>query len=169
LKGAIKNMKVKKSELMRLWAAIEKQMENNKHLPVKYGYFLAQNKIKIKDEVNALMEIVKPSQEYSRYDQRRAELAKSMADKDGAGNPIIEGGNYRIVENKEKFEKQLDGLRKEFKSEIEKVEKQLEEYNDILKEEIKFDGYKIRMQDLPPTMDVGSLQTFLEVDLVIAE
>jgi hypothetical protein len=158
-------MKIKKDVVVKLWNELEKISQSGAQ-PIKYSYFIAKNKSAIKDEATALTSIVKPSESFAIYDSKRAELARSLADKDADGNPLIVNGSYQLTENEQAFQKQFAALKEEFKETIDEVEKQVEKYNELLEETFNFKGYKIKMADLPQTMESATLELFIELNLI---
>ena len=98
-------MKAKKSDLLNLWYILESLKHQKQN--TKFSYFLAKNKIAIKNEVDALNEASEASEAFKLYDQKRADLAASMADKIGeTDEPMTSNGQYVIKEKKEDFEKE---------------------------------------------------------------
>jgi len=67
-------MKVKKRDLLRLHNAIHAL--EGKVFNVKFSYFIAKNKVAMRDEITALEEARKVSDEYKKYDTERATLAQ---------------------------------------------------------------------------------------------
>jgi len=96
-------MIVKKHELLQLWKLFE--VWGSGKLKIKFSYFIAKNKSKIKDEVEILNKLAMPPEKFQLYDQRRAALAQEFSDKDENGNPVIRNQNYVITERREEFEK----------------------------------------------------------------
>ena len=135
-------MKAKKSDIMKVYAVLE-QMSKGVH-PIKFSYFVAKNKKKLKDEVELLKELALPSEKFQEYDVRRAELAKSLADYDSSGRPIIRDNTYVIIKNKEEFDTKIDAL----------------------KEEMEFDGHAIRMEDLPEKIEPVLIELFMDTGLL---
>jgi predicted SpoU family rRNA methylase len=94
---------------------------------VKFSYFVVKNLHIIKSEVDNLQEI-------------RKNILETNSEKDKKGKPILENvdsktgiGNYKIIDEK-------------------KFEKDMEEFNKLLDEEVRLDFYKIKMSDIPETI-----------------
>ena len=100
---------------------------------VKFSYFIAKNKIFIKDEIEALNEAKKPPVGFVAYDNKRVELARKYADRDQNGNVKIEDNNFVITENFDKFRVELEKLKEKYKDPIAEYEAQIKEFEDLLK------------------------------------
>jgi len=158
-------MEIKKRELLNLWYIFE-SFQNAKP-SVKFSYFIAKNKIKIKDEVDALHEVQKISDEFKLYDKKRADLASVMADREpDTDKPIIDNNQYIIKKNKEKFDEELRDLRVEFFETIKKREEQIDIVNDILNETTEFNGYKTRLEDIPENTEPAIIEMFVITNLI---
>lgn len=135
---------------------------------VKFSYFIAKNKVMIKDDYNILEEAGKPSEEFTEYDAKRAKLAHELADRDEKKQPRIENGNFVIIENVDKFKKELDKLKKEYASVIKDQDKKFKEFNALLDEEIEYKpGPKIALQDIPEQVEPAVLEILIIADLII--
>lgn len=157
-------MKIKKEEMAKLWKELQKLSQETQ--PIRFSYFIAKNKGLLKDEIDILNDLSKVSQEFIKYDNCRAALAKEMSDKDSEGNSIIQNNSYIITEHKEEFDNKLMSLRIEFKDAIEDTNKKIEEFNSILKEDYEFNGYKIKIDLMPEVINPELLELFMKVDLI---
>jgi len=159
-------MKTKKGDLLTLWYILE-GMKHQKQ-SVKFSYFVAKNKIKIKGEVDALNEVQSASEAFKAYDSKRADLAADMADRiPGTEEPMVNDGQYVIKEKKELFDKQLLELKETFKDAIKEREEQLESFREILDETIEFEGHKINMDEIPNTIEPSVMEVFIITDLIM--
>ena len=157
-------MKIKKQEMINLWNILEKLSKTS--YPIKFSYFIAKNKSAIKDEVDILTELAKAGESFKLYDNKRAALARELSEKDPNGNPIIQNNAYVLTENQEAFDKQLEGLRIEYKKAIENNDKKRDEVNKILQEDYEFKGFKIDMNNLPNELTPELMEMFLKTDLI---
>ena len=133
----------------------------------KFSYFVAKNKIAIKNEVDALNEASEASDDFKAYDQKRADMAAAMADRiSGTEEPLTENGQYVIKEKKGDFDKGLEALKVEFTECIDERTKQIESFSEILKEEIDFNGHSIKLDNLPSDIEPGIMEGLLNVDLI---
>ena len=114
---------------------------------IKFSYGIIKNKKNIKNEIEILQNIIKPSQEFIEFDKEREKLCKKYSKKDEKGEIIIKNNNYDIKsECKEIFNKEFDDLKEQNKEFIIKREKQLEEYNKLLEEECNIELHKIKIR-----------------------
>ena len=156
-------MKIKKSELAKLWKILGTFQGKQK---TKFGYFISKNKNKLKDEIDILDKLLTPSKAFQKYDQKRALLAEEMSDKNEDGSPVISAQNYVIIENKIKFDNAIVKLREENMDIIKEFEKQKNEYDEIIAEEMEFDGYRIKIDNLPDEIETHILDLFIETGLI---
>lgn len=157
-------MKAKKSDILTVYSVLE-QLSKGAH-QVKFSYFIAKNKKKLKDEVDLLKELALPSEKYQEYDQKRANLAKDMADRDNNGKPIVSENTYVITENRKKFDDAVDALKNEYEEAIKEFDEKIGQYRDILKEEIDFDGHAIKVEDLPEKIEPALIELFMDTGLL---
>jgi len=158
-------MKVKRKELVELWGLIEqhRKIKNS----VKFSYWLAKNRKRIQPEIESLEEAIESSRRYKEYDMERARIAKFYADKDKNGKPIIQNSSYVVIEKLNEFNSELNILKEKYKDEVEKRDKQIEEYNNLLEEEIEFEGFKIKLEDLPDGIEPVFIEVLMDIDLLI--
>jgi len=157
-------MKAKKSDILKIYAILE-QLTNGAY-PIKFSYFIAKNKRILKDEAEILKEFATPPEKYQEYDARRAELAKSLADLDNAGRPVIQNNTYVISQNKERFNKKLDILKEEYEDAIKEFDEKFGQYKEILQEETEFNGHAIKVNDLPEKIEPALIELFMDTGLL---
>ena len=92
-------MEIKRKDLLRLHNVII-SLEGEKY-SVKFSYFLAKNKVIMRDEIEALEEVSKVSEEFQAFESRRIEIAEKHADKneDGSINLDIITENPHLPED----------------------------------------------------------------------
>ena len=157
-------MKARKSDILKVYSALEQLSKGS--YPVKFSYFIAKNKRVLKDEIELLKEFSMPNEKYKEYDTRRAELAKSLADNDQAGNPIIQNNSYIITKHKDRFNKKLELLKKEYEDVINEFDKKFRQYKELLNEEIEFNGHAIKLDDLPELVEPALIELFMDTGLL---
>jgi len=160
-------MKVKKRDLLRLHNAIHAL--EGKVFNVKFSYFIAKNKVAMRDEITALEEARKVSDEYKKYDTERATLAQQYSDKNEDGSAKIQGNSFVITTNAELFQEDLEGLRVKYKDAIEEYETMMKDFEELLNQEVEYDGTKVDLKDVPQTIEPAILETFILADLIIDE
>jgi hypothetical protein len=156
---------MKKRDLLSLHKALT-QIEG-RQFTVKFSYFVAKNKVLIKDEFAAIEEARKPSAAYVAYDTKRAELAHEMSDRDSKGSPKIENNNFIITERVDEFRKALDDLKESNKEVIENQNQKNIDFEKLLDEEIEYRGPKIDLKDIPQTVEPAILEVLILADLIV--
>lgn len=158
---------MKKKELLSLYEALAKV--EGRQFTVKFSYFIAKNKVLLKDEFAALEEAKRPSIEYTAYDTKRAELAHQFADREDNGQPKIENNNFIIIEKVDEFKEALDKLKEENEETIEAHNQKLKDFEALLDEEVEFKGPKIDLKDVPQTVEPSILENLIIADLIVEE
>jgi len=158
-------MKFKKKELFILFQNLEKL---NDLEGIKFAYAISKNKKMLKDEIESLQEIIKPSKEIEEYERKRINLCEKYAEKDKNNKPIIEDNRYKFInDDKDKFEKDIKILMDENKELLEKQNKKNEEYLKLLEEDIEINLYKINKSDIPEKITPRQLDYI--IDLIIED
>lgn len=127
-------------DLMTVKNALERLAQMTRH--VKLSYAIAKNLAKLRSEAEAIQQAAKPSEEFAKFDQKRAEIAVKHAGKDKEGKPLIVNGNYAI-KDREAFDKEIAALRDENAQAITEREQQLAEVEKLLDKETTFEFHKI--------------------------
>lgn len=115
---------------------------------VKFSYSLLKNKRKFEEEIKLFEEVIKPNEEYEKYEMKRISLCEIHAEKDEAGKPVILGDKYKLIDMN-LFNEELEVLKSGYKDVIDERTRQINEYNLILEEEVSIDITKISFIDLP--------------------
>lgn len=126
----------------------------------RFVYVIAKNISILKDEIKALNEAQKPTDEFMEFDKERVELAKQFAakDKDGKPRTFMDGNQSKfVIEDIDAFEKAAKKLKKEHKEAVEAREKQMEDFNKIMEEEIDIHLYGLNQEDLPEDITARQL------------
>jgi len=134
---------------------------------VKFSYFVAKNKVLIKDEFAALDEARRPDPKFTEYDAQRAKLANEMADKDNMGQPRIENGNFVIIERVEEFKDKLESLKEQYADAIASQEQKAKDFEELLEEEVEYNGPKIDLKDIPEQIEPSVLEILIVAGLII--
>jgi hypothetical protein len=157
--------KVKRIDLLNLWHALESV--KGKKVNIKFSYFVAKNRLSLKNEREAINEAQEPSEVFKTYDQDRGTLAEKFADKDPNGKPIIQNNQYVITEKWNDFEKELEKLKKKYKKVIDERNEQLEKLKEFLNEEVEFEGHQIKLDNLPSDLEPNIVEIFLVTNLIM--
>ena len=158
-------MEIKKRDLLRLYNAIS--VLEGKPFSVKFSYFIAKNKVAMRDEISALDVAKRATDEFKFYDNERAKLAQKFADKNEDGSAKIQDNSFVITTNVELFQEELLRLREDHTATIEDRDKQIEEFETLLDEDITFEGLKIDFKDIPDSIEASMLEPLILADLII--
>jgi len=158
---------MKNRDLLNLYNAL-KTIEG-RQFTVKFSYFVAKNKIALKNDLEILDSVKKPTPEYIEYDTKRAKLAFEYSDKTDDGKPRIENNNFIITEKVDEFKTELDKLKEEYSKSIDEQEQKVKDFENLLDNEVQFTGIKIDMKDVPETIEPAILEILLETNMVIEE
>jgi len=125
---------------------------------VKFAYCVSRNLSLIKPEIESLQKIVEPSEEYQKFDKERIEMVEKFAKKDEKGKAIQVNNNYEIEEGKqEELDKEFGILKMEHQEAFDAREKQIAEYNELLKTELTIVLHKIALADVPQNITVQQM------------
>jgi len=137
---------MKRSELFDLYNKLQglRYHSDNK----KFSYALIKNIKSIEGDINKLNEIIKPNEDFLKFEQKRISVCQAHAIKDENGEPILNGDEFQI-EDMEKFNADLEPMKAKYQSTLSERQKQIEEYNSLLDEEINVDLTLVGPDDLP--------------------
>jgi len=114
--------------------------DKDKRILVKFSYAVGKNINIIKNEVKALESAISPTPGFLQFNKEMLKLRRDMADRDPSNNPVMQNGVYVIVERAGEYEEKMAKLEEDHKFSIEGREKQVEDYKELLKEEVPFDS-----------------------------
>ena len=60
-----------------------------------------------------------------------------------------------------------DYIKEEYAKMIAEQDKKVKEFESVLDEDVKFDGVKVEMKDIPETIEPSILETFLQTNMII--
>ena len=132
---------------------------------VRFSYGIAKNLNILKPEIEALQKALEPTKEYQEFDVKRIELVKKYAKLDDKGEPITSRNEY-ILDDEKAFNKAFEVLKKENKELVDKRDKQIDEYQELLKTESTIELYKIKLADIP---EIISAQQMYGISLIVEE
>jgi len=142
---------MKYKDLIRLSAGL--QAVGN--LPgAKFSYAVYRNLDKVRQVLKPLQGILKQSDEFKEYEKQRIKICEDCAEVDNGGKAIKDekDGSYQIADaKKDLFDRNISALKKKYQAVIDDREKQAEEYNELLDEELKepLDLHMVNFSDLP--------------------
>lgn len=125
---------------------------------VRFSYALSKNMNKIKSELKIFEEANQPSPEFKKFEEARLKLNKEFGDLDENGNLKMANGQYVILpQNRKKFDKAFEELKKKSKSVLKAREEQIKQFNELLEEESDFKPYFVNMEHVPEDISVEQL------------
>lgn len=145
---------ITRQELFELWHGLF-LLANLKGF--KLAYAVARTKAKLKPEIEALDEALKPDNAFQEYEKKRLNLCRKYARKDEFGEPIVQGNQF-VFENREEFEAQMIPLDDEYVNAIEVRKAQLEDYQKSLREPITVEVHQVSPDDLPQDLTVKEME-----------
>lgn len=133
----------------------------------KFAYGVAKNVHILKGEVESMEKSFKPSEGFIEYENERVKLAKEHSKKTKEGKEMTEGEGQTkqyVMENQDKFDKELEKLQKKHDKVIKDREKQIDDYIKFLDEEgPKIELWKIKLVDVPDTLNVRQVNGIFEI------
>ena len=149
-----------KQELLELWQGLP-ALANLRGF--KLGYAVARTKAKLRHEIEALDEALKPDKDFQAYEEKRLQLCRKYAQKDAQGNPIIQGDQFMFGENRGGFDAEMVPLSEEFAQAIEDRRKQVEDYQDSLRGPIEIEVHQIGLEDVPEDATVAQVAVLIHL------
>ena len=129
---------------------------------VKFAFTVLKNRKKLEGQVEEdkpiFEEILKPSEGFKEYEEKRIGLCESHSEQDEEGKAITEGDKYKILDLK-LFNEELTSLTEEYNASVEDRKNQIEEYNNLMEEDISIEFQKLGFNDLPEELTEAQLQT----------
>jgi hypothetical protein len=128
-----------------------------------FAYCVARNISQLKPEIEALQKAHAPTEEFIAYDKERSELAKKHAVK-VKGEPqtkVVNGVQEYVIEDREKFNKEWDVLKKKHIEVIDKRAKQLKEIEEFLKQEVEIIIHKVSPKYIPEGITANQITGIL--------
>jgi len=136
---------ITRRELLELWNGLP-LLANLKGF--KLGYAVARTKIKLRPEVEALDESIKPGEEFKEFEAKRMELCNKHAQKDPKGKAITENSQFVFGDNMEAFQKEMIPLNQEYEQVIKDQMQKVEDYNSALKDMITVEVHTVTEADI---------------------
>jgi hypothetical protein len=127
----------------------------------KFVYAISRNTDSFGIVIKAIKKVLDPSKEYIEYDRKRYELAQKYADLDKDGKPVINGNSYIVRQNRDKFDREIDVLLKEYKTAIDNQNKLKDNMPQFLETEEEISCYKIKSEWVPLTLNAQQLRALL--------
>lgn len=134
---------------------------------VKFAFTILKNKKiiehKVEEEKDIFAKVLEMSERFKEFEEKRVSLCVKYSTKDENGNPITTNEQYDIVD-KDAFKNEYIPLMDEYKDDLEARNKQMQEYENLLDEEIEIEFKKVDFNDLPEDLTSKQLE---ELDFMI--
>lgn len=150
---------MKNKDLFRLYQGLTDVSYFN---GVKFAYSIVKNKKNIESEIKTMEEIIKPSDKFQAYEQKRVEVCEKHCERQENGQPVVENNAYKIIDQIT-FNSELLELKESNKDVLEFREQQLIEYNELLEEESKIELVKISVDNLPNGITPLQIESIYEI------
>lgn len=138
---------------------------------VKFAFAVLKNRKKVETQAEEdrpiFEEILKPSEGFKEYEEKRISLCELHSEKDENGKAVTENEKYKILDIK-LFDKELQELTEEYKESVDERKSQIEEYNSLMEEDIEIDFVKLGIDDLPNDLSeiqLRSIEFMLDIAL----
>lgn len=150
-------MKIKVHEIIDLSNKISENYENLNLLQgPKFLYVISENIKLLNDEIIKLNEIIKGSDRYNEYQDKRIStcIKYSRKNEDGSPKMVINNGIEEFdIDQTEEFTAEIKELQAEYKEEIDEFMEQVRTYNNRLEEEIDINFKTISIDDIPENIN----------------
>ena len=128
----------------------------NRLKSLKLQYAINKNSEKIESHLTSLEKLIKPTDKFIEYDQKRVAIVEKYAEKDEHGQPIIqknpnEGDTYKV--DPEVVKPEVEELDKEYKEVLEERQEQMKQYLEILNDEHTIEVHMVDMSNVPEDVD----------------
>lgn len=129
---------------------------------VKFAFTVLKNRKKLENQVEEdrpiFEEILKPSEGFKNYEESRIALCENHSEKNEDGTAKTEGDKYSIIDIKT-FNEELENLTEEYKVAVDDRKKQIDEYNNLMEEDITIEFQKINLDFLPEDISESQLRS----------
>ena len=154
--------KMKRGKLVELNALLTNMKSQDK----RFKFAIVRNLEYLEPEMKAIRETQKPSPRYEEYVQKRQQIGEEFVDRDEKGNPIlalVEGVEiFQITEKKDEANSKVVELIKEYNDAIEEKKQDINQFNELMEEEIEVDVCKVSFEFLPEDADYNALKPIIK-------
>jgi hypothetical protein len=151
-----------KGKIVEIANALTSIKSENKMLT----YAIIKNKKAIESEVEALNEALKlDSEDYGKYVTEIRGIAQENGVKDENGNIIPTQTGFRTKDDvdPEEIQTKVNDINEKYQEAIDARDKQMNEYNKMLTEEVKIDFSPINLGTLPDTVDEKVINLLFDI------
>ena len=151
---------MKNKQLFELEKAFEDEVLSQ--LPgVKFALVLEKNEEKVKNEVEKLRKVSKPSEKYIEYEKERLALCSLHCEKNEDGTPRVnkQSGTFVFTQDSiNGFEEEFKPITTKYADEIKAQQKKDEEFAAVLEEEADIELSKINEDNLPEGLTLDHIR-----------
>lgn len=158
-------MEMTKGELIDLYFGLNTLGELQ---GAKFAYAVMKNVNILRNEAEAIESAKNPKQDYIQFTREQVALAKKHAVvKDGVPQTYMEDGkSFYAIQDNDKFDKEFEELKKKHQPAIDAYKKQLMELEDLLKEKVEVELYKVSKDLVPETITV---KQYASIEAIISD
>lgn len=151
-----------RKKIIQLFELLQKNISGN----IKFNYWLAKTRTKLKGEIEAIKEAIKYDDDFIKYQNERIALCEKYAKKDKEGNPIIKNNNF-IIDNEEDFEKEIEALKQKYSETIKKAEERTKEIEQFLETTTDTQIPQININDIPDNaFSPEEIELLIELNII---
>lgn len=150
---------MKNKDLIRIYEGLNAV---KKLAGVKFAYAVAKNLKLLTSEIENLQEGIKPTREIDLYEEERIEMCKKHAKKEEQGKPVINGGEYVIIDISA-FNTELETLKEKYKKDLELQKEHLAEYTKMLDEDTSLVLHQVSIDVVPDGITGEQLEAIFEI------
>lgn len=125
---------------------------NNLKGPVFLHTILENIKL-LNNEIEKINNLIKGTDEYNEYQNKRIDICNNYAEKDEDGNVVKVVNNnieeFKIDKDNKEFVEEIEILQKKYKNAIDEFLKQIDEYNNYLETTIEINFSTLSINDIP--------------------
>lgn len=144
---------MKRYEIFTLSEMVKNILPKSKK--IKFNMFLVSNNTILDNEVEKMKSVLNYSDEFKEFENKRIKLCEKYAIKNENGEPIKENNVYKGLVGNENFNFDLKELRENYKDAVEEQEKIINEFNDLMNEDVDLDFEKIVVDLIPDDLIDG--------------
>ena len=122
----------------------------------KFASAVAKNKAKVRSIINSLRKVKRHPKE-EEFERRRVEICEKHCERDGDGNPVLEHNAFQGLQGNADFDAEIDDLREEFKALMDHRQKEKDDFNVSLDEEVEVEIHKVAFKDVPESITADQL------------
>jgi len=140
---------------------------------IKFCYAVAQNRKMLDKKIDTMYEVLKDAEEkegYKKFKDEHQELLKENTKKDKDGQPVqeqkmINGQPVMVpaIENAEEVEKEFEKLKVKYKKEIDAHDETLKEFEELMKQDVEFSAFKVKLDDVPKEVTSEQMTAIFEI------